>query len=117
MRRKSGNLFPFEISILEAAKELLQPGVEGFYGFQIAKAIKDREGKHFLSGYGTLYRSLGRLEKQGFLRSYWEDPQVALEQKRPPRRIYQITGKAVPTPSRSAPESAPLACSWERSRL
>lgn len=115
MRRKPGALVPTEISILKAAKELLRPGAEGFYGFQIAKAIKDREGTRFPSGYGTLYRALGRLEKQGFLRSYWEDPKVALDLKRPPRRFYQLTGKAAPVPSNSAPEGAPVAWAWGRS--
>ena len=115
MRRKPGALVPTEISILEVVKELPRQGAEGFYGFQIAKAIKEREGTRFLSGYGTLYRALGRLEQQGFLRSYWEDPKVALELKRPPRRFYKLTGKAAPVPSTSAPEGAPMAWAWGRS--
>lgn len=107
MRRKSDNLFPFEISILEAAKELLRPGDGGFYGFQIANAIKDREAKHFLSGYGTLYRSLGRLEKLGFLSSHWEDADIAHEQKRPPRKMYEFTGKTAPVASECVTERPP----------
>lgn len=40
---------------------------------------------------GTIYPALARLERDGFLRSEWEDAAVARRDKRPPRRYYRIT--------------------------
>ena len=42
---------------------------------------------------GTVYPTLERLEGLGFARSHWEDARVAHEEKRPPRRYFEITGK------------------------
>lgn len=67
-----------------------------FHGFRIAKEIRDREGARLLTGHGTLYRALGRLEQQGFLTGEWEDPQMAAEQNRPRRKLYKLTGAEVP---------------------
>ena len=39
---------------------------------------------------GTVYPALGRLETEGLLQSQWEDPRIAQEEGRPPRRYYQI---------------------------
>ena len=40
---------------------------------------------------GTVYPALGKLEADGYLRSTWEDPRVAQDEKRPPRRYYELT--------------------------
>ncbi len=40
---------------------------------------------------GTVYPALERLEGLGFARSRWEDPAIAREEKRPPRRYFEIT--------------------------
>ena len=40
---------------------------------------------------GTVYPVLGRLERDGYLRSKWEAQTVAQREKRPPRRYYEIT--------------------------
>lgn len=40
---------------------------------------------------GTVYPALRRLEARGCLRARWEPAQVALEAKRPRRRVYEIT--------------------------
>ena len=40
---------------------------------------------------GTVYPALGRLERDGYVRSSWESPDVAQREKRPPRRYYEIT--------------------------
>ncbi len=40
---------------------------------------------------GTVYPALGRLERDGFLRSAWEDLEAAHREKRPPRRYYTVT--------------------------
>ena len=74
--------------------KLRSRSAEEFHGFQIAKMIQDREGARLLTGHGTLYRALGRLEQQGFLDSRWEDPEVAAAQSRPRRKLYMLTGAA-----------------------
>lgn len=40
---------------------------------------------------GTVYPALERLEGQGLATSRWEDAQLAHEEKRPPRRYFEIT--------------------------
>ena len=40
---------------------------------------------------GTVYPVLGRLERDGYVRSKWESATVAQREKRPPRRYYEIT--------------------------
>ncbi|KPJ88798.1 MAG: hypothetical protein AMS18_13145 [Gemmatimonas sp. SG8_17] len=43
---------------------------------------------------GTVYRALSRLEARGLLRSEWEAARVALEEKRPRRKYYEVTSRA-----------------------
>jgi DNA-binding PadR family transcriptional regulator len=40
---------------------------------------------------GTVYPALSRLERDGFVRSHWEDPVKAHGDRRPPRRYYRMT--------------------------
>jgi len=40
---------------------------------------------------GTVYPVLGRLERDGYVRSKWESHSMAQREKRPPRRYYEIT--------------------------
>ena len=40
---------------------------------------------------GTVYPALEKLERDGFARSKWEDARVARQEKRPPRRYYELT--------------------------
>jgi PadR family transcriptional regulator PadR len=42
---------------------------------------------------GTVYPMLRRLEKEGLVRAAWEDPEIAREEQRPPRRYYEVTGE------------------------
>ena len=104
MRRKNGALTPIECSILNAAAHLYQQGGE-FYGFQIAKEIEDQEGARRLTGLGTLYRALDRLQQQGLLSRRWEEPDIAEQENRPRRRLYKVTGKAISVTSTSPPSS------------
>lgn len=53
------------------------------YGFDIMDATELPSG--------TVYPVLGRLERDGYVRSKWESPAVAQREKRPPRRYYEIT--------------------------
>jgi DNA-binding PadR family transcriptional regulator len=91
MRRKQGTLLSIEISILESGLELRAKQVTEFYGFLIAKELAERDGARKLTGYGTLYKALSRMEGQGLLASHWEDPMTAAEEGRPRRRLYQLT--------------------------
>ena len=91
MRRKQGALIPIEQSILVAAMLLRARGDEEFHGFRIAREIKARTDARLLTAHGTLYRALGRLEKQGYLTSRWEDPALAAEESRPRRKLYKLT--------------------------
>ena len=91
MRRKQGDIIPIERDILIAAMDLGVNGTATFYGFKIAKEISNDKGARLLTGHGTLYRALARLEKQGYLESQWEDPAIAAEESRPRRKLYTLT--------------------------
>ena len=91
MRRKPGAVLPLEAAILAAAVELSTRGMVRFHGFLLAKHLRDAEGAKLLTAHGTLYKALGRMEKAGWLASEWEDPDVAAEEGRPRRRLYEIT--------------------------
>jgi len=53
------------------------------YGFDIMDAARLPSG--------TVYPVLGRLERDGYVRSRWEAQTTAAREKRPPRRYYEIT--------------------------
>ena len=42
---------------------------------------------------GTVYPTLDRLEREGLALSRWEEAGVAHEEKRPPRKYFEITEK------------------------
>ena len=42
---------------------------------------------------GTVYPALGRLERDGLVRSAWEDSATARQEKRPARRYYRVTAQ------------------------
>ena len=83
MRRKAGAILPIERELLGAAAELISRGVDRFHGFLIAHAMRDRSGAKDLIAYGNLYRILERMEKAGWLESAWEDPELAVAERRP----------------------------------
>jgi DNA-binding PadR family transcriptional regulator len=58
-------------------------GVE--YGFDIIDATRLPSG--------TVYPALSRHERDGFVRSSWEDAAKAHREGRPPRRYYRITAE------------------------
>lgn len=104
VRRKAGVLLPLELSILETGLDLRRLGVPEYHGFLIAKEIQAREGARLLTAHGTLYKALERMEKAGLLTSHWEDPLVAADQRRPRRRLYQVT----PAGEKALAESPPF---------
>lgn len=91
MRRKIGALVPLEVSILEAAAELRIAGQPEVHGYELAGVVRDLRHARRLTAYGTLYKALSRLEREGFLGSRWEDPSVAAAEGRPRRRFYRLT--------------------------
>ena len=42
-------------------------------------------------GGGTVYPALRRLERDELLRSAWEEPEIAQDSGRPPRKYYEVT--------------------------
>lgn len=44
---------------------------------------------------GTVYPALSRLERDGYVRSDWEEVEAARAEKRPPRRYYRVTADGV----------------------
>ena len=63
---------------------VLQAVANGFeYGFDIIDATGLPSG--------TVYPALGRLERDGLVRSAWEDERKAHREGRPARRYYRVT--------------------------
>jgi PadR family transcriptional regulator PadR len=106
MRRKSAVLLPLELAILETGLEIQGAGLARFHGFQLARAMQEREGARRLTAYGTLYKALGRLLRRGLLDDIWEDPLVAAERGRPRRRLYRVTPAGAHALATSQPELA-----------
>jgi DNA-binding PadR family transcriptional regulator len=70
------------------AVSILQAIVSGFeYGFDIIDETNLPSG--------TVYPTLSRLERDGYVRSAWEDEQRAHREGRPARRYYRITASGV----------------------
>jgi PadR family transcriptional regulator, regulatory protein PadR len=88
-RRKPGTLVPLETEILGV---VLSMGQATFHGFGLAQAMREQSGSRALTGHGTLYKALSRLEEFGLLSSRWEDPAAAAE-GRPRRRLYELTAQ------------------------
>jgi len=84
-------VLPIEASILQAGLELKRRGAGEFHGFLVASEIKEAEGARLLTAYGTLYKALERMEERGWLESRWEDPLIAARERRPQRRLYEVT--------------------------
>ncbi|HSG49859.1 MAG TPA: PadR family transcriptional regulator [Longimicrobiales bacterium] len=69
----------------------------GVTSLQILGALRDGEayGLDILTrtglASGTIYPTLGRLQKRGLVSSRWEDPRVAEADARPRRRYYTLT--------------------------
>ncbi len=113
MRRKPGTLIPIERTLLAAALELRAAGELEFHGYAIARRMRGEDGGRQLTGYGTLYRALERLETAGLLDSTWEDPELAFREERPRRRLYRITALGQEAAS-AAETAAPSASTLHR---
>ena len=82
MRRRAGELLPIEQAILAGGIELVAAGEPGFYGFAMARQIRDASAARQLTAHGTLYKALARLEQAGLITSSWEDPGLAEAERR-----------------------------------
>ena len=91
VRRKPGTLLPLEVAILDAATSCARDGDPEFHGFAVAQRIQERDGARRLTAHGTLYKALARMEGGGLLESRWEDPDLAVAEGRPRRRLYRVT--------------------------
>ena len=109
MKRTPNTLFPIELSILSGAVEFLRSGDGEVHGYLIAKALQDEAGARRLTGHGTLYRALERLEKMGFLASRWEASEIAASEERPRRRFYHITATGQQALAEAAKNAQPAA--------
>jgi DNA-binding PadR family transcriptional regulator len=105
MRGRPSGLLPLEQSVIEAALELRSEGTPVFHGFIIATHMREDAGGRQLTARGTLYKALDRLERRGYLRSRWEDADIAMAEGRPRRRLYEVTaaGEAALAQSKAAP--------------
>lgn len=103
-RRKPGALLPLETEILAAALSMLPSGQGTFHGFGLAQAMREQGGSRSLTGHGTLYKALGRLEEFGLLTSRWEDGAAA--EGRPRRRLYELTGEGARVAERALADEA-----------
>jgi PadR family transcriptional regulator, regulatory protein PadR len=90
-RRKPGTLLPLETEILGVALSMFRSGEASFHGFGLARMMREQSGSRALTGHGTLYKALSRLEEFGLLTSRWEAATAA--EGRPRRRLYELTGK------------------------
>lgn len=104
MRRKKGTLLPLEVDILLAASQARSTGDGWIHGFRLAKAMQGDNGR--LTAHGTLYKALARLTAAGMLDDQWEDPDVALAEGRPRRRLYMINGVGLKALARARAEAA-----------
>jgi DNA-binding PadR family transcriptional regulator len=91
MRRRTGQLLPIELSILDAGLDLQRRGSDEFHGFLVAREMSERDGARRLTAHGTLYKALGRMHEAGLLESRWEDPAIGAAAGRPRRRLYRVT--------------------------
>jgi PadR family transcriptional regulator, regulatory protein PadR len=106
MRRKPNTLVPLERNLLGAAVAFARSGVEEFHGYAIALELADQAEARRLTGHGTLYRALDRLEAAGLLSSSMEDPDQAAAERRPRRRLYRLTAEGMRVASTVAAASS-----------
>lgn len=72
------------------------PRRPGYATLAILKAVANgyRHGFDIIDATGlaggTVYPALGKLETDGCVQSRWEDPRIAQEEGRPPRRYYEL---------------------------
>ena len=91
MRGRPSGLLALERAVLEVAAHFEAEGNPFFHGFLAAQALKDAGFHSRLAATGTMYTTLDRLRRAGFLESEWEDAAISEEAGRPRRRLYRLT--------------------------
>ncbi len=79
-------------------------GTPTFHGYQLAAELAGGPERLPTVGYGSLYRAVDRLERIGYLGSWWEEPAPV---GRPRRRSYQLTWAGVAAAPLPAPKAIP----------
>jgi PadR family transcriptional regulator, regulatory protein PadR len=69
-------------ALIQVAMELLSDPTAKYWGYELGKRAGVRSG--------VLYPMLTRMLEAGWLTDGWEDPDT-IEDKRPPRRYYELT--------------------------
>jgi PadR family transcriptional regulator, regulatory protein PadR len=103
-RRKAGTLLPLETEILQVALLMQRSQRATFHGFGLADAMREQTESRSLTGHGTLYKALHRLEVFGMLSSRWED--AAAVEGRPRRRLYELTAQGAAAATQALAENA-----------
>ena len=65
---------------------------EDLYGYLISKRIKEKSEDEFEIKEATMYVTLKRLEKKGYLKGYWNDCEGTGGGR---RRYYSVTGEGL----------------------
>lgn len=104
VRRKPGTLLPLELAILDVVSAAAAGSEPEVHGFAIAQRIQARDGARRLTAHGTLYKALARMEAAGLVESRWEDPDLAISEGRPRRRLYRVTPLGATTRTRTRAE-------------
>lgn len=92
-------LGPFEREVLQA----LTSKPNDAYGVAILRTMEDRTGRSI--SLGALYTTLERLERKGFIRSWWGDATAVRGGRR--KRLYAVQSAGMRALNGVAPESAP----------
>ena len=90
MRGRPPGLLPLEQALLAVAVQFDSDGTR-FHGFLAAQLLQEAGFQAKLAATGTIYSTLDRLRRGGFLESEWEDISISEEARRPRRRLYCIT--------------------------
>lgn len=62
-----------------------------FYGLEIIKALEEASEGKIRIGFGSLYPTLHKLEKKGFVKSHWGEDRPE-ERAGARRKYYRVTG-------------------------
>ncbi len=101
---RSPRLSRLEARILAVTCRLTVAGTPAFHGYQLASELAGSPERLPTVGYGSLYRALDRLERVGYLGSWWEEPAPI---GRPRRRRYQLTPAGVAAAPLPLPRAIP----------